>query len=318
MSADAGQSTEFKVFTYVLYVVIFVTSLLGNIIVCVAVWRKQGMRNVTNYFLVNLAGADLLFTLICIPFDVPLYESGCVWPFPGIFCKIIPPLQTACAFASVFTLTALSFSRGQAIAHPMRHQLNLTSAKRYILTIWLVAFAFVIPYMLVQRMDEDAGLCREDWPEPKVAYRTAYTFLIFTTQFLLPFCIIFCCHCKICAELKNNNANVALAVQPERARETKQVFRMVTAATILFAVCTLPNHLAWIALEALGITEMQCNKWIIMSNIGVFANSALNPVVYTTFNEKYRKAFREILGCKDESRNYQVVYRRGAVRIHRL
>ena len=111
---------------------------------------------------------------------------------------------------------------------------------------------------------------------------------------------------------------MALAVQPERARETKQVFRMVTAATILFAVCTLPNHLAWIALEALGITEMQCNKWIIMSNIGVFANSALNPVVYTTFNEKYRKAFREILGCKDESRNYQVVYRRGAVRIHRL
>ncbi|XP_074616159.1 RYamide receptor-like isoform X1 [Acropora palmata] len=51
------------VLKYLLFGVIFALSLCGNGFVCWVVWRRQRMRTVMNYFLVNLAIDDLAFTL---------------------------------------------------------------------------------------------------------------------------------------------------------------------------------------------------------------------------------------------------------------
>lgn len=48
----------------VLYVPIFIMSLVGNVIVLLVIIPNQRMRTVTNNFLVNLAVADLLGKLI--------------------------------------------------------------------------------------------------------------------------------------------------------------------------------------------------------------------------------------------------------------
>lgn len=42
------------------YVPVFIMALLGNILILLVVFRNKGMGSVTNYFLVNLAIADLL------------------------------------------------------------------------------------------------------------------------------------------------------------------------------------------------------------------------------------------------------------------
>lgn len=49
------------------YGVIFVMSLVGNFLVIAVVFRNKGMRNTTNYFIVNLATADILVAIFCIP-----------------------------------------------------------------------------------------------------------------------------------------------------------------------------------------------------------------------------------------------------------
>lgn len=46
---------------------IFITALIGNILVICVVLRNPGMRNVTNVFIVNLAVADILVTIFCMP-----------------------------------------------------------------------------------------------------------------------------------------------------------------------------------------------------------------------------------------------------------
>ena len=53
----------------VCYVIIFIVGVIGNVLVCLVVCRQRKMKNVTNYFIVNLAVADLSVLLICIPFD---------------------------------------------------------------------------------------------------------------------------------------------------------------------------------------------------------------------------------------------------------
>lgn len=49
------------------YVVVFVVGLIGNSFVIAVVYRSPRMRTVTNFFIVNLAVADVLVIVFCLP-----------------------------------------------------------------------------------------------------------------------------------------------------------------------------------------------------------------------------------------------------------
>lgn len=51
----------------VAYVVVFVVGLIGNSCVIAVVYRSPRMRTVTNFFIVNLAVADVLVIVFCLP-----------------------------------------------------------------------------------------------------------------------------------------------------------------------------------------------------------------------------------------------------------
>lgn len=94
----------------VCYVIIFIVGVIGNILVCLVVCRERKMKNVTNYFIFNLAVSDLSVLLICIPFDFGEIVTG-TFPYGAVMCRLIYPLQTMAATASVGTLVAISLNR---------------------------------------------------------------------------------------------------------------------------------------------------------------------------------------------------------------
>ncbi|KAG8223827.1 hypothetical protein J437_LFUL003715 [Ladona fulva] len=51
----------------VAYLVVFAVGLVGNSFVIAVVYRSPRMRTVTNYFIVNLAAADILVIVFCLP-----------------------------------------------------------------------------------------------------------------------------------------------------------------------------------------------------------------------------------------------------------
>lgn len=78
----------------VMHSVVFIVGLMGNALVCMAVCRNHSMRTVTNYFIVNLAVADLFVLLICLPPSV-LWDVTETW-FLGLkLCKAVPYLQVS-------------------------------------------------------------------------------------------------------------------------------------------------------------------------------------------------------------------------------
>ncbi|GIY40622.1 orexin receptor type 2 [Caerostris darwini] len=77
-----------------LHVVVFVVGLVGNALVCVSVYRNHTMRTVTNYFIVNLALADFLVILVCLPPTV-LCDVTETWFFGRITCKLVLYLQVS-------------------------------------------------------------------------------------------------------------------------------------------------------------------------------------------------------------------------------
>ena len=62
------------------YGLIFVIALIGNSLVICVVCKNPGMRNVTNVFIVNLAVADILVTLLCMPLTLldNIYSGKCL------------------------------------------------------------------------------------------------------------------------------------------------------------------------------------------------------------------------------------------------
>ena len=51
----------------VAYLLIFLCALVGNTMVVMVVIKTPRMRNVTNYLIANLAVADILVAIFCIP-----------------------------------------------------------------------------------------------------------------------------------------------------------------------------------------------------------------------------------------------------------
>lgn len=71
----------------VVYIVTFIVGLVGNTLVCFAIWRNPNMRTVTNIYIVNLSVADLAVILVCLPSTL-VVDVTLTWFFGTAFCKI--------------------------------------------------------------------------------------------------------------------------------------------------------------------------------------------------------------------------------------
>ena len=78
-----------KVIITIMYSTITLVAVGGNLIVCYIVIAYQKMRTVTNFFIVNLACADLLVAVLCIPFTFIANLLMEFWPFGPIMCPVI-------------------------------------------------------------------------------------------------------------------------------------------------------------------------------------------------------------------------------------
>jgi len=76
----------------VLFVIMFVVGAGGNFLVCYSVWRSQTLRNVTNYFLVNLSVSDLMVMLICMPATLT-HDVTKSWFLGLAMCKALVYMQ---------------------------------------------------------------------------------------------------------------------------------------------------------------------------------------------------------------------------------
>jgi hypothetical protein len=74
--------------------IVFVVGLIGNALVCVAVFRNTSMRTVTNYFIVNLAVADFMVILFCLPPTVA-WDVTATWFLGDAMCKIVLYIQVS-------------------------------------------------------------------------------------------------------------------------------------------------------------------------------------------------------------------------------
>jgi len=72
----------------VIYALIFVTGLIGNVTTCLVIARNHYMHTTTNYCLFNLAVSDLLMLLLGLPQETYTIWSAYPWIFGETFCVL--------------------------------------------------------------------------------------------------------------------------------------------------------------------------------------------------------------------------------------
>lgn len=76
----------------VIYAIIFLAAVIGNVLVIFTLVHNKRMRTVTNVFLLNLAISDLLLALFCMPFTlIPMFLENFI--FGATVCVLIRYLQ---------------------------------------------------------------------------------------------------------------------------------------------------------------------------------------------------------------------------------
>lgn len=95
---------------YTMFVLMFIVAAGGNIIVIWIVLAHKRMRTVTNYFLVNLAIADVMVSIfnVLFHFMLNLYQD---WFFGLEYCKFAFFIAPCTISVSVLTFMAIAIDR---------------------------------------------------------------------------------------------------------------------------------------------------------------------------------------------------------------
>ncbi|KAL6417874.1 hypothetical protein ACFW04_012468 [Cataglyphis niger] len=159
-----------------LFVAVFIAAGgLGNILVCLAVGLDRRLHNVTNYFLLSLAVADLLVSLFVMPLGAIPGFLG-YWPFGVMWCNVYVTCDVLACSASIMHMCFISLGRYLGIRNPLRTR--HTSTKRMvgfkIAAVWLLA-------MLVSSSITVLGIINPSniMPHPRVCVINNRAFFVF-------------------------------------------------------------------------------------------------------------------------------------------
>ncbi|XP_070542949.1 somatostatin receptor type 5-like [Ptychodera flava] len=266
------------------------TGVIGNSLALCVFLRFSNTKKVPNVYILNLASADLLF-MIGIPFLTYQYAAG-EWIFGELMCKIVMAIDGMNMYTGIFTLTAMSVDRYFAIVHAvwsMRHR-TLQTARMACVFLWVFATLVTLPLWIYSQklVDKDRRLCDVGWPEKNFPVEDLFILYSFVISFILPLVIISACYVAIMAFLAKGSK-----AQKKKRRSVKlgRVGVMVLLAVALFVVCWLPF---WtVQLVMLGQKGRDPTRALAIAYYSSlcmsYANSSLNPIVYTFSRRNFRQ-----------------------------
>ena len=174
----------------VLYTLTTLFSVTGNIFAVLVFTMGRHSRTDLRHFLVNLAVADLVMAMFCMPFtfaDVILNE----WIFSEPMCTVVLFVQLLAVTASVLTNTAIGIDRFLAVSFPFHLRVTYSRKKYVISVIWICAFSLAsVQFFVGRAVDIGDGTlkCIENWEDPKS--RRMYTISILLFTYIIPLLIL--------------------------------------------------------------------------------------------------------------------------------
>ncbi|XP_015210210.2 chemokine XC receptor 1-like [Lepisosteus oculatus] len=288
---DDDASSDNTTLTSVVFSLVFVLSLTGNVLVLCVLAKYEDMKKVTNIFILNLAISDLVFAS-SLPFWAVYHSYH--WIFGSFMCKLISGVYFIGVYSSLIFLTVMSVDRYLTVVHSVSIALRKRTlcAWSSSAVIWTIAIAASIKEMVnsdtVLTQDKDIFICEEvqtGITPDLVGYCLQIVFL-----FLLPFFIIVFCYCSI---LKT--------VITCKARAKYNAVKIIFGIVVAFFICWAPYNLVMFLMSLNDLNPSgDCDRraklnlaFNVCRNLAYF-HCCLNPLLYVC-TAKYRAHLRRLV-----------------------
>ena len=315
----------------IVFPLIITLGVLANSAFLFTIARIREMRTLTNFYLANLAFADLFFVIItAVNYFYkytwsPDFQRGSPWATSAV-CTLMAAASYTPYIASIGLVTLVSIERFLAICFPLLHRRINTKSRtvRLIIMAWLIAIAFtavVAPkYAILQTF---CIIWPETWQDRlplvvnncisvKEKFRDIAAIFEFV-PFIIALILNTILYALIIARLSqrgnvSENKDDQMKAQAQTVRN--MVARMLVINGIAFFVCLSPYQVYQMYFFVIN----NCKECTNLSREGISVlfwvgrclsvlNSAINPVIYGVTNAKYRQAFSSAIGCSSNKKS---------------
>ncbi|KAK2156888.1 hypothetical protein LSH36_202g00000 [Paralvinella palmiformis] len=289
----------YKITVPILYGLITVLGLVGNVLVIFVILSKRKMQTTVNLLLLNLAISDLVLLTICVPF-VTYHYAADTWDIAEFFCKLWQFVLSVSIYVTMYTLVAISVVRFLTIVYTHRSKTTCTNRNTILLivSIWIVMLLVNIPTLFSYKVKR-YGLAYK-YCGVENGRRVYLTFFLFT--YVVPLALISTFYLLLMRFLTANRKQSSLrssnrSVASERRGRERAAFasRILMVVVVVFAFSWLPLHvhLIWANFGSQPQTRGY-QIFRVMCHCLAYANSCMNPVIYNYVSRDFRKRFAGI------------------------
>ncbi|XP_038210351.1 cardioacceleratory peptide receptor-like [Zerene cesonia] len=202
----------------VMWVLFFLIVLL-NASVIAALLCTNARKSRMNFFIMQLAIADLMVGLLYVFVDI-VQKITIAWLAGEFMCKMVKFLQAVVMYASTYVLVALSIDRCDAITNPMNFSGSWNRARALVASAWIISIVFSIPVLILYEVKEVQGQL-QCWIDLGTTKRwQVWVTLVAVMIFVLPALAISACYAIIVLTIWTKSKAVVMS-PPVNSRRFK-------------------------------------------------------------------------------------------------
>lgn len=278
-----------KPWNFIISVCICVIATIANLLLLFAIYKNplKCFRNPTSLFIANLGIADLLNSLINLEelfVTQTVYET--TFCFPGVGGKILPGIVGFIFLLTFPSVTILALERYMSIAHPLWHQVTVTSRRCYtwIAMVWLINFIYT--GITVTSVAPDKSSLS--------IVLTLYPSVFYLTTIFIYFLAFICIRKqRYLLSTDMTTTEMARKMLELRLRNQNRFLSTLLIINIVLTFGLIPTIISlYLQYRQYGSkTDETMDVWLPVTNILLFLNTAANPFLYIWRLPKYRKTF---------------------------
>ena len=311
----------------VLCLILNISALFSNALLCYAVYINTRLRRVTNIYVLVLAVTDLLTAVLVMPFLCTVSIHG-KWNFSWFSCQFQAYCCVVLAYTAqlMFPLTAIN--RCIRVIRP-RIYTKLFVKKYILLSIAFVSVCAIsapLPYLLRGHkfaFHPGMMICFytiENTREKQAIYR-----IVFFT--ILPMVIVTCCYLRIYSSVKRHAKRLQNTTDPDESEESRRHPQNTPDGTtalgnrlslddilmtkLLFAII-FAFFVCWTPLYIITAIDTAYEKISLPRQVYFFAtylvgvSSIANPVIFGYMNATFREECKNLFKAVELKRMREV------------
>ncbi|XP_003224817.3 G-protein coupled receptor 176 [Anolis carolinensis] len=299
---DQGGREEqtYRHFAVVVQVLIFVGSLIGNVVVLWSTCKMSIFKSVTNRFIKNLACSGICASLVCVPFDIVLSASPhcCWWIYTMVFCKIIKFLHKVFCSVTILSFPAIALDRYYSVLYPLERKISDAKSRDLVIYIWAHAVVASIPVFAVTSVSDIYAMstCTEPWSYSigHLIYVIIYNISTVILPVAMVFLFMILIRRALSASQKKKVIIAALRTPqntisiPYASQRESELHAMLLSMVMVFIFCSVPYMTLVIYRTVFDASDT--SVYLLLTAIWLPKISLLtNPLLFLTVNKSVRK-----------------------------